>query len=457
VGTRARFVGCRFGIATGLLATTLVVGSFARAADDEWEGAKKEPPVEKPAPPVNDAPVEEAAFMGQLPPSAYPDSARRGIRGGSLWLEPTLNGLAWPYMPRTGLGLSGSAWVDTGYEQITRGAGQFDTKKFLQEARAVLRVTPTYTRGDFFIQAQAELVANKDQSVDQSSTGGSTVDTDDLWVRFGSWKLWNIQLGRYPVWEVYHLGMGLDLNTLERKGPTDDTNGAPVDPYLVSFAGFRPAGLGFVSAHIYPTSKFRMELLGEIGNEGGNTLGGRPSAILDLGWVKLKAAGEYRKTTGNDTAAADATGAKAASKLDKTDRGFGGQIQFVLNQLLEFGGGATVGLTDTFRNDGSFDTEASFTVKTYGGFANARLMDDLLVGVGLDRTTKVDQHRDPTTNRVGNFSQLQAFWAVQYLLFKQLYIKGVVGYARAEFFPGFATASHSDTMISSRIRLMYLF
>ena len=42
----------------------------------------------------------------------------RGIWGGSLWL--TFHGLQWPYMPKTGVGVSGYAWVDTGYEQIRR-------------------------------------------------------------------------------------------------------------------------------------------------------------------------------------------------------------------------------------------------------------------------------------------------------------------------------------------------
>jgi hypothetical protein len=33
-----------------------------------------------------------------------------------------MHGMQWPYLPRNGIGLSGYAWRDTGYEQIDRGS-----------------------------------------------------------------------------------------------------------------------------------------------------------------------------------------------------------------------------------------------------------------------------------------------------------------------------------------------
>ena len=56
-------------------------------------------------------------------------------------------------------------------------AGRMNRKFWLQQGRAVLRVTPTYSSGLFFLQAQVELVGNKDQSASPP-----LATTDDLWV-----------------------------------------------------------------------------------------------------------------------------------------------------------------------------------------------------------------------------------------------------------------------------------
>src|SRR5262249_4262205 len=148
------------------------------------------------------------SFLERLPASAFPSDPVRGIQGGSL--ASTFHGLQWPYYPKTGIGISGSAWIDSGYEQIKRGnPTEQGINYWLQQGRLLLRVTPTYTRGRFFLQGQAELVANKDQSLHQRDTA----DTDDLWIKIGMWNLWDLQLGRYEGWEIYHFGMGLDLYT----------------------------------------------------------------------------------------------------------------------------------------------------------------------------------------------------------------------------------------------------
>src|SRR5262245_7731330 len=92
------------------------------AAEPENEAAPKAD--DTPAPPPAAAPKPEAeeheslGFIERLPPSAYPDKPLRGIHGGSLWL--TFHGLQWPYYPRNGIGISGYAWIDTGYEHIDR-------------------------------------------------------------------------------------------------------------------------------------------------------------------------------------------------------------------------------------------------------------------------------------------------------------------------------------------------
>ena len=53
---------------------------------------------------------------------------------------------------------------------------------------------------------------------------------------------------------------------------------------------------------------------------------------------------------------------------------------------------------------------------------------------------------------------MQGFGALQYLLGGQLFIKGVVGYARAFFQPSDPTvATWTNDMYSGRIQLMYLY
>src|SRR5262249_30792322 len=154
--------------------------------------------------------------------------------GGSLWAN-TAHGLQSPYFPHTGIGISGYAWLDNGYEKIDRGdPTQADIKFWLQQGRFVFRATPTYTSGRWFAQAQAELVATKEQPAGRLGFA----DVDDLWVRTGYWGSWDITVGRFEAWEVYHLGMGLDINTIERNGATDSTLSAP-SIYGVTFAYYR--------------------------------------------------------------------------------------------------------------------------------------------------------------------------------------------------------------------------
>src|SRR5690349_8155510 len=78
-------------------------------------------PPETPAPPSTPAPAETPAlgFILRMPPDAFPEPRVRGMRGGSLWM--TFHGLQWPFMRRSGIGVSGYAWIDSGYEQIDRG------------------------------------------------------------------------------------------------------------------------------------------------------------------------------------------------------------------------------------------------------------------------------------------------------------------------------------------------
>jgi hypothetical protein len=352
--------------------------------------------------------------------------------------------MQWPYYPKTGIGVSGYVWIDSGYEDIKRGdPAEKGIKYWLEQGRLLLRVTPTWSDGNYFVQGQAELVANKDQSQAQPIIA----DTDDIWIKAGQWKKWDLQFGRFEAWEVYHFGMGLDLYTLERNGATDTVYTVP-EIYGVTYAFYRPAGVGAQAIHIYPTDYLRFELGTRFGNEfGSNTLGARPVAVLDLGWLKAKAAGEYVKLTQQNYGAPG----------EATQRGLGGGISIVADPYFEFGVNGAYGLVDLVSPDGTVSPTGSYTTYSGGGFANVRIVEDLLAGAGVDFTYLEDIHYDPALGRNQRFRHTQTFVALQYLVAKQLFVKVVGAYAKGEFAPTFGGVIFNNEMYSARLRLQYLF
>jgi len=392
-------------------------------------------------------------FVERLPDTAYPTYPIRGIYGGSLWR--TFNGLQWPYYPKTGIGISGDAWVDTGYEHVNSGAPNEDSAAYLvQQARVVLRATPTWSNGEYFVQGQVELVGNNNST--QSVLNAVAVSTDDAWIRVGRWNSWDIQVGRFQVWEIYHVGMGLDLFTQERQGAVLENELASTPPqiYVVNDQpDLRGTGVGQVALHLYPAKTLRFEAEGNVGSYTGlNTLSIRPAAIYDVGWLKVKAGATYE--TQNDVT--------EGGKTSISSRGLGGAVQFVIDPYLEFGLNGSYALVDSYGSDGSYNQTKSDTTYSLGAFLNAQplpqVIPDLLLGFGYDYTYLEDQHYNPVLGRDGEFRQQQAFVAIQYYLWRQLFIKAIGGYAKADEATSFPPPpEYTDEMFSGRLRLEYLF
>lgn len=446
---------------------------------------------EPPAPPEEETmpaliPPPPLQYVEHLGPSAYPGTLR-GLYGGLLWLEPSYHGLQFPYMTRTGVGISGLVWVDNGYERITSENPLVPkTVSLLQQGRAVLRLTPAYVSGRFFIQAQVELVGSECQTTDSTiCPAAGTVGTDDLWLRIGQWSVWDLKVGRFEGWEIYHTGVGLDQYTLEREGARQTVTGLLPAPeyYGVTYLHDRPQGrgLGYAALHFYPLSVLRFELLGQIGTDdaavagagaagaagvpaggGNNVWGGRPSAILDLGWLKLKAGAEYQSVTASTQIQAPGSTAWVDDKSGITRKGVGGAFQFVFDPYVEFGGNIAWGDVTQHDADGNQVDTGSYTTTSVGGFANARLgrrgsgFGDLLVGGGVDWTTQYYSHKVANAD-TDYTAQLQMFGAVQYLIASQLFVKASLAYARADIWPSGEPNSLANTMWSGRIRLMYLY
>jgi hypothetical protein len=483
-------------IAFVALPMLLALSGAAQAAQEE-DGPSPPTPPQTPSPPEaelqpvsaaigREAPATPASVIEPMGPETFPGRLR-GLYGGSLWLEPTFHGLQWPQNTRTGLGVSGQFWIDSGYEAIKRDLQQLpDSGMYLQQGRGVLRLTPAFVRGNFFVQGQAELVGNLCQTASVLNTvcNTGTFTTDDLWIRVGQWNLWDVKVGRFEGWEIYHLGMGLDPYTLERMGARMFGADSPASPrldapafYGVNYLQQRPTdglAVGYAAVHAYLIESLRIELLGKLGtdnyvkdNSTGDTpstyLGGRLAAIFDMGWFKLKAGGEYQKRTPMMQVIDVQTMGKKDPVEEFSQKGAGASAQLIIDPIVEFGVNAAIGkqsYTDASGNFfGSAETLArSFTTKTVGVFANVRMADGLLAGVGAHWTTQEDGYRADGSNANDYTTHLQGFLALQYLLARQLYIKGVLGYARAKIQASdISVPIWNNDMYSGRIRLMYLY
>jgi hypothetical protein len=431
-------------------------------------GAPESVPSKSPVPPAPaSAPVEPAVnispgIIEQLPASAYPEPYTRGLYGGPLWLD--MQGLQWPYMPHSGVGISGYGWVDGNYRLIRSGNPTIppSTQELLDQGRFVLRVTPTYVKGNWFVQAQAELVANTNQYYPQGTNGlpDGVVSADDVWVRTGGLQSWDVTVGRFQAFDVYPLGMGLDLNTYERGGAYDPvSSGGPNGPtrvaqlYAADFLLYRPNSpkVGDVAFHYYPFRFLRFEALGQFGNDGTvNILGGRPAAIFDIGWFKLRGALEYQYGWAIDS----------QPMFQKTSKNRGGaaSAQVVLAPFVEASvnfGYASVDLADAA--DHGPNLGASGDRLSFGGFIDAAplpgFLPNLLIGAGGNYAT-FKNIVSPNPERSTN---LQVYGAIQYLFYRQLYLKVVGGYAKSHFDNLVTSVPYDDDMFSVRVRMQYLF
>jgi hypothetical protein len=180
-----------------------------------------------------------------------------------------------------------------------------------------------------------------------------------------------------------------------------------------------------------------------------NNLAVRPVGILDLGIVKAKVGFEYGKQT-----------PRAEDAMSETStNGFGGSLQVVLHPYVELGGGFARQFKDVINTQGVLDNAGSTTVTSYGGFANGRVIENLLVGVGYHHTELTNLEVNITTGGKDKLTHAQMFAAIQYALWKQLYIKVVAATATANFEPlsDAMPTTYESSMKSARMRLLYNF
>jgi hypothetical protein len=401
-----------------------------------------------------------------LPGSAYPESPTRGLKYGSMWL--TFHGQQWPYMPliegepATRIGLSGYIWNDLSYMHIVPGK-EVQSKvgrqnRWTTETRGMLRVTPTYNlKGGWFVQGESEFVVHGDLTL---AANPNLASTDDLYVRIGKWKVFDVTVGRFQGWEIAnHYGMGLDQNTLERQGAYILGSSAvqkPTDGYgLTYFWDRQDFYLGGYALHVYPTKFLRAEILSHIG-EGNATstphqLDVRPSAIFDIGFVKVKAGWEYGKAIPMDE----------NGNTRNTKNGYGFAAQFVIDPWVEFGGSFARGFEENLTKDSLPDLPNSNTVQTFGGFINGSPgLKQLTLGLGAFQQSWEDMRYDTTPGRhygkVDTNDQFLMFGAVQYVLWDKVFFKFVLSHA-SNHVEHWNQGVYSNNSMGGRLRVMYLF
>jgi len=283
--------------------------------------------------------------------------------------------------------------------------------------------------------------------------------TDDVWVRAGKWGLFDVTVGRFQGWEIAnHFGMAPDCATLERQGaslPKSPTS--PTDGYgLTYFWDRQNFSLGTYAAHFYPTKYLRAELLGHLGSGNSKFADApyqwdvRPSAIFDIGWLKLKAGWEYGKASPQDR----------TFKLSESKNGFGFAAQFVLDPYVEFGANFARGFQDVLDAFGDANLEASNTVQSFGGFLNVSpAYEPLVFGFGAFWHHAENMRFDTNKGKVDTNDHQLMFAAAQYTLWNSLYLKFVLAHAtnKVAEYKTIAGNEFTNTSTSGRLRIEYLY
>ncbi len=436
------------------------------ATPDEASPDNEKPETVAPAEPSASAstgaktyPTPPPLALEILPSTGYPNDPTVGIRGGSLRF--VMAGQQWPYMPSYGPGqprlriaFSGSSWVDANMRMVRPGRSTFpDVMDVRMQGRLTLRVAPTYNfDNDWFAQSRIEFVAITEQQHEQ----GKYVDVDEAWVRVGRWKRFDATVGRTQGFEVYHFGMGMDINTQEREGARPSVGATVQQPYALTELWDRGINNGAIALHWYMPQWLRLELLGRMGIAGtGNDAGIRPSGILDFGIVKVKGGYERRQQWQSTSDSQQRTEAE----------GYAGSVHLVFDPWVELGGGVAHRLIDAYNNEGAAIATNSTNTTTFGGFLNVRpYFKNTMIGIGYHNTQWSNYNFEPPVGadpaRPENQTHEQMFVAAQYQLWDVFFIKYVLAYSsvhiesRNDSNP--ADFGFTDKQISHRLRFMLL-
>ncbi len=181
----------------------------------------------------------------------------------------------------------------------------------------------------------------------------------------------------------------------------------------------------------------------------------RPVAVLDLGYLKVKAGWEYGVTHGQQD----------GDKSHTRQNGVGGAIQFVANPYIEGGINGAIGYLDYWIDTGLPKPANSTTTKSFGGFLNGRIVGPLIVGLGANQTrwNNLEPNASPESpkrnGKTDYSTHFQGFGAIQYSFWDKLFFKFVANYARFHYQDVVHEPAHpyTNNEWGGRFRMMYLF
>lgn len=285
-------------------------------------------------------------------------------------------------------------------------------------------------RDGYFVRARAEFVAWLREINDSYQ-----VNVDDAFVQGGKVGLWDVKVGRFFSWRVYHRGPGFDLFTSEDLGACVDGNCAAQDPsdyaprmYDVSNVYFRdtPGRLAF---HYYPTASSGIEALVQYGSMAGssanttssgsvttfsNSLGARLAGIFGLPLFRASAALELRhiEPTTDQVQAAEGGGTIPCPACGtSSDVGLGGGVELTPRELgLELALNVGYSLRSAYlASESRMDEATSGEILTLGGYAQfdwGKYLwgQSLVFGLGYNYTQNAQKNRD-----YGQQGQLAAY------------------------------------------------
>jgi hypothetical protein len=374
----------------------------------------------------------------------------------------------------------GSFESDVGFARYDADA-ESDIDDMFEDHRGRFVVAPMLhleLPSDYFFEATGQLVGWV-----KNNQGLPLIAADDVWGKIGKQGVWDVQVGRFEAWRVYqkfpvrfhNLGPAFhsrtigestgafDLFTLEDTGaladPPVSSQAYYVDIYEVSHILLREEA-GSVAFHYFPSSTWGAELHAKYGEQAQqNKLGARLAMIgRPIPALQLSAAGEARTSrTGSPERALDPANPDRYTQCDDCGRvdlwGFGGGAVLGLGPV-ELAASGALGHQKGFRVlDGTEDPEATFEVRSFGGYAQVTLGDTTIGGAvnNTQRLTKSDNFQ----------THLQTAGYIFHPLSSDLSLKLVVTYARGKDDPSNqrndADPPLENSFLGARLRLKYYF
>jgi hypothetical protein len=393
-------------------------GDSVAGSEDVADEVPAPPPPAPPQPAAAPPPPQEAT-QPELPPREDPFATS----DHPAKLFPQLS------VP---IQFDGFFWVDTGYmERSNAQSGQYDQSAAYMQGRFVLGATYYQEKRDLFGLARVQFLG----LVNEYSKSQYEPHTLDAYLQAGFKNKFDVQLGRFLAWEVYHRGQGIELYTAEEAGALD----GPTLYWLNRTRGHHNEA-GQAAIHLYPWEFLKFEVAGVYGQESNqNNFGVRPVVDFSVGGLQLIGGYEYltKKPQTN------------ADKVENELHGAAAKLQYRFPIVTA---GANIAYTDvsTLDINGDKDAASTYTKMSAGGFVDIDFWINS-IGLGYHHTTQDNEQKETTTH-----DQMFVSYLIQ-LPIDGLALKAVYGFATAEIEDSDADSKWTNNMNSFRVRASYDF